>query len=91
MTKDHVWKTKKGQLLTLEEIDDRHLLNIIKLLWRRYVDTLQSGYSAMCMLQGEFALDAAESEINAELDRIKEQVEFFESEARSRNLSFERE
>ena len=40
MAADHVWKTREGQLMTLEEIGDNHLLNIIKLLKRRHLGTL---------------------------------------------------
>ena len=90
MSSEHVWKTREGQLLTLEEIGDSHLLNIIKLLWRRYHETLHTGYSAMCMLQGEHALDAAESGMDEELARIEERAEFFEAEATNRNLTFSR-
>lgn len=86
MNKKHVWKTREGQLLTLEEIHDNHLLNIIRFLKRRAIETLFEGYSAMCCFQGEHAQHAVETSMDAEVSLIEDRLNFFTAAARERGL-----
>lgn len=84
---DHVWMTNDGQVLTLEEISDAHLLNIIPFLKCQYSKTLDEGYGYIACISGEHALEAAESQLDQELQAYLNQIEFFTAEARKRNLT----
>lgn len=84
---EFTWTTKEGQKLRLDQIGDRHLVNIINLLKRKQLRALNGGYSGMCFLQGEMALDAAESAIDLEQQEYDDLIAFLSSEARTRGLN----
>lgn len=67
---EYVWKTKDGQLLRMSEITDKHLENIVRLLWNTFDSA--SGHS----FQGE--------EASAMADRYADEIygvaRFFQAE-----------
>ena len=81
-----VWVTQDGRELRIYQISDRHLVSIIRLLDRRYVDFLSSVYSFAGGLQGEMAQDAALSETEDDTHRYLERIDFFKNEAKSRGI-----
>jgi hypothetical protein len=82
----YVWQTRDGRRLKMADITDAHLQNIIRQLDGRYLDALEEGYRAISYLQGEYAIDAAENEIESECQRILHMKRTFESEAVNRGL-----
>lgn len=83
----YVWTTKDGQRLPMHKIEDRHLINIIRLLKRKSLEALNDGYSALCFLQGEHAIDAAQSSIDGDQHEYAEMIGMFTDEALSRGLA----
>lgn len=81
---DVVWTTRRGDKLTMNQISDDHLANIIRFLHREAQGHLRDGYVFMSALQGEMALDAAHSGIDTEHQRLMDGIEMFEQEARRR-------
>ena len=79
-----VWMTDDGRSLRMCEITDSHMENIVAYLGRLHEKTASEGMSALCFVQGEQALLAAESEIESELYRIEETREEFVQELRRR-------
>lgn len=73
--------------MTMAEITNSHLRNIINHLRQRYAEYLCQGYSALTFLQGEMAQWCAETEIERESEEIFEMVGFFEAEARERGMT----
>ena len=60
-----VWKTKAGENLTMREISNNHMTNIIRLLRRRALDNLTNGYSALGILR-TFEAEAKRRGMNLE-------------------------
>lgn len=85
---EFIWTTKDGQKLRLEEIGNSHLLDIIKLLERKNFSHMQESFSYIGFLQGEMAIDAAESQIDQELREQQDVIDFLKSDARKRGLKF---
>lgn len=82
-----VWTTKEGQALTMREISNGHLINIIKLLIRKSLEHLSSGYEAMSYFRGEMAMEAAQSSIDIEYEAYLDEIEKFRAEARRRQIN----
>lgn len=81
-----VWVTRDGQQMTMAEIGDRHLGNIIRLLHRRIAQNLSEGYSALCFFQGEFAQMEVEHQIEQSDHNLRTKLRIFEREAKHRGL-----
>lgn len=87
MADEIVWTTKDGDELTMKEITNSHLCNIVRLLRRKSLAHLSDGYGFMSMLQGEMAIDAAESQIDLEQGVYLEAIDLFEAEAKRRHIT----
>lgn len=81
-----VWITRDGRSLTMDQIGDTHLLNIVRMLERRALTALLDGYSVTSCLQGEMAIEVAESAITAEYEKLQERISEFRGEAAARGL-----
>lgn len=82
-----VWITKTGLKLRMHEIDDRHLLNIIRLLERRRLRDVSLGYAVLSGLRGEMAQFYAERDIERLEDAYDTTIAMFSEEARQRGLA----
>ena len=68
-----IWTTKTGQEIPIQEMTTSHLQNTINFLSRQIsksLETENSGYQFLGMLQGEMAIDSVESQ----LDSIAEEI-----------------
>jgi hypothetical protein len=81
-----VWVTREGDPLTMNEIENNHLLNIIRHLKKRYLHMMSEGYSALSCLQGEMASYYAEQELDHGLQDMQDKISFFEQEAKRRGI-----
>lgn len=82
-----VWMTNDGRVLTMKEIEDQHLLNIIRFLKGRQLKTMTEGLEALCYIQREMAQDAVEHEMSITNAHYQEQINMFTGEARNRGLT----
>lgn len=87
MADEIVWTTKDGEELTMKEISNYHLCSIVRLLRRRSISQLSQGYSVLSMLQGEMAIDAAESQLEREQALYRSTIHMFEQEAKRRHIT----
>lgn len=83
---EFVWKTADGRELTLGQIGDRHLLNIIRMLERQHAAFLSQSYMALGFLQGEMATYCAEQDIDREDQMFTDTILFLKAEAKERGL-----
>lgn len=83
----NVWITADGRVLTMEQIENKHLLNIIRFLKNRQLDTMTEGFGALCYLQGEMAQDAVGHEMSITDAHYQEHIDMFTCEARNRGLT----
>ncbi len=60
-----VWKTKSGEKIPINKMDDRHLLNSIRFLERRASHLKLRLYSSYPEMNGEMAQYCAEQEFEA--------------------------
>lgn len=81
-----VWTTKEGQGLTLGEISNSHLCNIIRMLTRKRLRDLEDGYSLLSFFQGEMAIDSIEHEIEMVQLRYNDALDLFRGEAKRRHI-----
>lgn len=65
-----MWTTRNGARLRICDMEDRHLVNTLRMLRRAHGELVSSAWAAACSLQGEMASYYAEQDI----DRL-EQVE----------------
>jgi hypothetical protein len=72
--------------MEMDEIQDSHLLNIIRLLGRKYLKILDEAYSAMSCMQGEMALMSVESGMDSDLENNITRSDMFRAEAKRRGL-----
>lgn len=84
-----VWVTAAGEGLTMAEISNEHLGNILRLLGKRAQELLHEGHSAMAFLDGEMARDAAQSAIDRRHESYMDKIEEFRQEARRRGMKVE--
>ena len=87
MKKDCVWVTKEGLELSMSEISDTHLLNIIALLEKSRSEIISKAYSALAIVQGEMSQQHLESDIERLENETFERLENFKIEARKRRLA----
>ena len=86
---EKIWTTKEGKKIRISILEDRHLMNIIKLIERQYARTIGS-YLVGPQPRGEMAQDAFDQEFDA-LDQggpseFNEQYDFLVEEAEKRKL-----
>lgn len=75
-----VWTTLRGDKLTLDQITDGHLNNIINLLRNQQLANLAEGFEALAFLQGEMAIDSVEAEIDRIDLQYEELISFLQAE-----------
>lgn len=73
ISNDRAWKQADGKIIAIDQMDDRHLLNSIRMLERNapvYKERLLSqGYQALSFVQGE----QTEWDIEHDIGRLEEQ------------------
>lgn len=82
-----VWNTADGRFLTMEEITDDHLLNIIPHL-RGVLAGAQAEYDDISVTQmGDDAKDAALGVIRSDMELIQNDIDIMTGEAERRGLA----
>lgn len=59
-----MWTQKNGQKIRIKDMDDKHLINTIRMLERNSQYYLNEAILGLCSLQGEMAIYYAEQEID---------------------------
>ncbi len=63
------WTTRDGTVVAIKDMDDRHLVNIIRMMSRNaeaLLDrTIRLAWQALSTMHGEMAIDSVERDINA--------------------------
>lgn len=81
-----VWTTARGEELTLEQISNPHLLNIITFLDEWYEHELIEGLEAMTFVLDEQDMPEAMLEVDSNLRLVMRMKRFFVDAARERGL-----
>jgi hypothetical protein len=63
MTK--AWTTREGQKIPIDQLDDSHLLNCIKMIKRKHEETMNAGWQMIGTVSSDEAYDDVERELNA--------------------------
>jgi|GEM_PF-5363152 len=89
MASEILWTSADGRQYTaMDQFDDRHLVNIIRLQKRRILSLVLQGESAMCYLQEGTAKDPATSDIDWKISLLEESLDTFVDEAERRGLKY---
>lgn len=86
MKHETVWTTREGEPLTMREIADGHLGNIIRMLRRRRDDALEESMCALGCVSGEIAEYHITSTADSHLSYLSEKIAMFEAEAARRGV-----
>ena len=90
MDNEIVWTTRDGRQMTMGQIGDNHLNNIIKMLKREYLKALSVGYQASSFLRGEMAIASVDSALDhLEENFLEVYTPFVEEQERRREKELE--
>lgn len=70
------WKTKDGTILSWKQMDDRHLLNVARMVERSASDYDDAVFSVYATARGEMAIDACESALVQSAGRYAQATQY---------------